>query len=199
MTYVRSVIPMRTAKIGNIALAAALIAAGIGLLVKPDVSTALVGDLVGIVLTLSGVFRLIGYFSKDLYRLAFQFDLIYGIVLIVLGIVTLTKPQNLLHVLSIAAGICVIADGLMMLRIAADSRRFGIRNSWLIAGTAVLTLALGLLLVFCPAESVRLLTRCLGLVLLAEGVLNLITVIMTVKITKNQKPDLIEATFTEGE
>ena len=199
MTYVRSVIPMRTAKIGNIALAAALIAAGIGLLVKPDVSTALVGDLVGIVLTLSGVFRLIGYFSKDLYRLAFQFDLIYGIVLIVLGIVTLTKPQNLLHVLSIAAGICVIADGLMKLRIAADSCRFDIRNSWLIAGTAVLTLALGLLLVFCPAESVRLLTRCLGLVLLAEGVLNLITVIMTVKITKNQKPDLIEATFTEGE
>ena len=199
MTYVRSVVPMRTAKIGNIALAAALIAAGIGLLVKPDVSTALIGDLVGIVLTLSGVFRLIGYFSKDLYRLAFQFDLIYGIVLIVLGIVTLTKPQNLLHVLSIAAGICVIADGLMKLRIAADSRRFGIRNSWLIAGTAALTLALGLLLVFCPAESVRLLTRCLGLVLLAEGVLNLITVIMTVKITKNQKPDLIEATFTEGE
>lgn len=199
MTYVRSVVPMRTAKIGNIALAAALIAAGIGLLVKPDVSTALIGDLVGIVLTLCGVFRLIGYFSKDLYRLAFQFDLIYGIVLIVLGIVTLTKPQNLLHVLSIAAGICVIADGLMKLRIAADSRRFGIRNSWLIAGTAVLTLALGLLLVFCSAESVRLLTRCFGLVLLAEGVLNLITVIMTVKITKNQKPDLIEATFTEGE
>ena len=199
MTYVRSVVPMRTAKIGNIALAAALIAAGIGLLVKPDVSTALIGDLVGIVLTLCGIFRLIGYFSKDLYRLAFQFDLIYGIVLIVLGIVTLTKPQNLLHMLSIAAGICVIADGLLKLRIAADSRRFGIRHSWLIAGTAVLTLALGLLLVFCPAESVRLLTRCLGLVLLAEGVLNLITVIMTVKITKNQKPDLIEATFTEGE
>ena len=97
MTYVRSVVPMRTAKIGNIALAAALIAAGIGLLVKPDVSTALVGDLVGIVLTLSGVFRLIGYLSKDLYRLAFQFDLIYGIVLIVLGSVTLTKPQNLLQ------------------------------------------------------------------------------------------------------
>lgn len=199
MTYVRSVVPMRTAKIGNIALAAALIAAGIGLLVKPDVSTALIGDLVGIVLTLCGIFRLIGYFSKDLYRLAFQFDLIYGIVLIVLGIVTLTKPQNLLHMLSIAAGICVIADGLMKLRIAADSRRFGIRNSWLIAGTAALTLAVGLLLVFCPAESVRLLTRCLGLVLLAEGVLNLITVIMTVKITKNQKPDLIEATFKEGE
>ena len=199
MTYVRSVVPMRTAKIGNIALAAALIAAGIGLLVKPDVSTALIGDLVGIVLTLCGIFRLIGYFSKDLYRLAFQFDLIYGIVLIVLGIVTLTKPQNLLHMLSIAAGICVIADGLLKLRIAADSRRFGIRHSWLIAGTAVLTLALGLLLVFCPAESVRLLTRCLGLVLLAEGVLNLITVIMTVKITKNQKPDLIEATFKEGE
>ena len=199
MTYVRSVVPMRTAKIGNIALAAALIAAGIGLLVKPDVSTALIGDLVGIVLTLCGIFRLIGYFSKDLYRLAFQFDLIYGIVLIVLGIVTLTKPQNLLHMLSIAAGICVIADGLLKLRIAADSRRFGIRNSWLIAATAVLTLAVGLLLAFCPAESVRLLTRCLGLVLLAEGVLNLITVIMTVKITKNQKPDLIEATFTEGE
>lgn len=199
MTDVRSVAPMRTAKIGSIAVALLMLAAGIGLLVKPDVSTALIGELVGIGMIACGVFRLIGYFSKDLYRLAFQYDLIFGTVLMIVGIVLLTKPQGLLYVLSITTGICVIADGLMKLRISSDSHHFGIKSWWLIAGTAALTLVLGALLVFCPAESVRLVTRCLGLVLLAEGILNLITMIMTVKITKNQKPDLIEASFREGE
>lgn len=190
---------MRTAKIGNIALAVLLTAAGIGLIVNPDVSTAMIGVLFGCGLTLCGIFRLIGYFSKDLYRLAFQFDLIYGIILIVLGAAVLTKPQNLLQMLSVVTGVCVIADGLMKLRIAWDSHRFGIRNCWLIAATALLTLGLGIVLVICPAESVRLVTRILGLVLAAEGILNVITVIMTVKITRNQKPDLIEANFREGD
>ncbi|MFQ9732082.1 MAG: hypothetical protein ACLT8X_11075 [Mediterraneibacter faecis] len=37
-----------------------------------------------------GIIKMIGYFSKDLYCLAFQYDLACGIFLIILGVVALS-------------------------------------------------------------------------------------------------------------
>ena len=196
---VRSAAPMQTAKTGYIVISVLLCAAGIFLLFRPDVSTALIGTAVGITLVAFGIVRLVGYFSKDLYRLAFQYDLALGVLLAVLGIVILTRPENLLHFLCIATGIYVIADGLMKLQIAADSRRFGIRNWWAILAAAAAALVLGVMMLVRTSASVTLLMRLLGLVLLAEGILNLITVLMTVKIIKNQRPDIIAVEYTEGE
>ena len=87
----RSVKALRTAKIGYIIISAILCALGILLIAKPDMSLSLIGVIVGIVLIVFGVIKLIGYFSKDLYRLAFQFDLAFGILLIALSVVILIQ------------------------------------------------------------------------------------------------------------
>ena len=57
---------------------------------------------------------------------------------------------------------------------------------------------LGVTLMLRPAESSVVLMRIFGGVLLAEGILNLITVLMTVKIVRNQHPDIIEVSYKEG-
>ena len=64
---------------------------------------------------------------------------------------------------------------------------------------AVLTAAVGLVLIFRPTESRETMTVLLGLSLLAEGGLNLAVALSTVKIVKNQYPDVIEGEFTEKE
>lgn len=197
MRTVRSVLPMQTAKAGYIVISLLLGLLGVFLFCQPDVSTAAVGDLAGILLVIFGIFKLIGYFSKDLYRLAFQFDLAFGCLLVILGIVILTKPQNLLHFLCVVTGLYVTADGLMKLQTAYDARRFGIGSWWVILAAALLTAVLGILLLVRPAQSVRLLTQIFGIVLAAEGLLNLLTVLMTVKIVRHQKPDIIEVGYEE--
>ena len=63
----------------------------------------------------------------------------------------------------------------------------------------MLTGAVGVLLMLRPGESVSLMIRILGGVLVAEGALNLITVLMTVKIVQNQKPDIIDVQSEEGD
>lgn len=199
MRDVRSILPMQTAKTGYIVISALLCILGAFVICQPDVSTAVLGSFAGIMLIVFGIFKLIGYFSKDLYRLAFQFDLAFGILMLILGIVILTKPENLMHFLCIATGLYVTADGLMKLQTVRDSRSFGIKSWWVILIAAVLTCALGIALMLHPAEGTVIIMRLFGAVVLAEGLLNLATVLITVKIVKNQKPDIIEVHYREGD
>ena len=56
----------------------------------------------------------------------------------------------------------------------------------------IVTVIVGFLLVFRPAESAKILTVLLGISLLAEGILNFCVGLVTVKIIKHQLPDVIE-------
>lgn len=195
----RSVTPMKTAKIGYIVLSAVLCVLGLVLILFPEFSASMLGVACGIVLILFGIVKLVGYFSRDLYRLAFQYDLASGCLLILLGIVMLLRPDSLLNFICVALGIYILTDGLFKIQIAVDARRFGLRRWWLILTEAILAAILGLVLIFRLTDSARVLTVLLGITMLAEGILNLSTVITAVKIVKNQKPDVIDAEFYESE
>lgn len=195
----RSTAPMRVAKTGYIVMSVFFMAAGIAFIVFPSFSSKIIGRALGIAMIVFGIVKLVGYFSKDLYRLAFQYDLEFGILLIVLGGIVLLKPENVLNFLSIALGIAILTEGLFKVRIATDARSFGIESWWLTMVFAVLTAALGLILVFRPSESAETLIVLLGISLLAEGILNLTVALSTVKIIKHQYPDVIEGDFSEIE
>ena len=195
----RSVTPMKTAKIGYIVLSAVLCVLGLVLILFPEFSASMLGVACGIVLILFGIDKLVGYFSRDLYRLAFQYDLACGCLLILLGAVMLLRPDSLLNFICVALGIYILTDGLFKIQIAVDARRFGLRRWWLILTEAILAAILGLVLIFRLTDSARVLTVLLGITMLAEGILNLSTVITAVKIVKNQKPDVIDAEFYESE
>lgn len=190
--HLRSVAPMRAAKIGYIAVSAALCVLGILLIAVPDLSASLLGVLCGILLIGFGLVRLTGYFSRDLYRLAFQYDLAFGILLIALGILVLCRPKSLPIFLCVTLGLSVLADGLFKIQIAVEARRFGLSEWWLILLLALLTGACGFLLMWRPGEGTNVLMTLLGITLLAEGILNFSTVITAVKIIRHQKPDVIE-------
>lgn len=188
----RSVVPMRIAKIGYIIMSLVFCIVGALLAFFPELSLELVGRTLGIAMIIFGGIKLVGYFSRDLYRLAFQYDLEFGILLVVLGLIVLIKPVNVINFIFIALGIAILADGLFKVQIAVDSKKFGIGTWWLILSLAILTGIVGLLLVFRPAENAKLLTVLLGISLLAEGILNFCVAVVTVKIIRHQQPDVIE-------
>lgn len=188
----RSVTPMRIAKIGYIVMSVLFCAAGILFIAAPELSVSIIGVCIGVAMILFGIVKLIGYFSKDLFRLAFQFDLEFGILMMILGVIVLINPKNLMAFICVALGISILLDGLFKIRIAMDSKRFGIKSWWLILALAIITGVIGVFLIFDSVIGARTLSVFLGLTLLSEGVLNLYTVISTVLIVKNQMPDVIE-------
>jgi len=193
----RSMTPMRVAKTGYILMSVIFCVLGVLFIVRPDRSLTVMGQVLGIAMIAFGVFKLVGYFSRDLFRLAFQYDLEFGILLIVLGIIVLPRSEDVMGVLAAALGIAILADGLFKVRISMDSRTFGIRSWWMILALAIVTCAAGVLLVLRPWEGAKLLARLLGASLLCEGVLNLCVAVSTVKIIDHQCPDVIEAEYTE--
>lgn len=66
----RSIVPMRTAKIGYIVVSVCFLLAGIWMLCRPDAALEALDTFFGVALTVFGAVKLIGYFSRDLYRLA---------------------------------------------------------------------------------------------------------------------------------
>ena len=183
----RSIAPMKAAKIGYIVLSVLMCAAGLVLILFPGISAKAIGIICGIMLAAFGIVRIAGYFTRDLYRLAFQYDLASGLLMIALGIVMLLRPDSLMNFLCIVLGIFVLADGLLKIQVSFDARRFGLRPWWLILCLAIASAALG----------AKALTVLLGCTLLTDGILSLSTVITAVKIIKNQQPDVIEVEHYE--
>lgn len=195
----RSVTPMRAAKIGYIVMSALFCLLGIALLFTPDASALWIGRLLGIGMIVFGAVKLVGYFSRDLFRLAFQYDLAFGVLLMVLGIVTLSHPGDAMSFLCVMFGIPVLADGLFKIQVAVDAKRFGIGQWWLVLLLAVLTGVIGLLLVLRPTEGAQALVMLMGASLFLDGALNLTVALCAVKVVAHQQPDIIETNDYEIE
>lgn len=189
----RSSLPIKMTKTGYVLLSAALCALGIVLMAAPDVSLVVFERALGICMVLYGSIKLAGYFSKDLFRLAFQFDLAFGILLLALGVIALARPEFTISFLCVMLGIPLLADALFKVQIAIDAKRFGILRWWLILALAILSGSFGVLLVLRPIQSARAMMVLAGLSVLAEGLMNLCVALCTIKIIKHQWPDELDA------
>ena len=195
----RSVTPMKIAKAGYIAVSVLFITAGVFFIFKTEPSVAAISRFIGISMCIFGIIKLIGYFSKDLFRLAFQYDLELGIVLLILGLILIIHPTDFVISVFAITGIAIVLDSLFKIRIAFDAKNFGI-DSWLsILIIAVISDVVGIFLIFCPWESIRILAVILGISLCIQGILNLCMVTGTVKIIDYQYPDVVDVPFTEIE
>lgn len=188
---------IQTAKVGYIIISILLCVLGIVLIAVPDFSASMLCWIGGALLILFGLVKIIGYCSKDLYRLAFQYDLAFGILLIALGAILMIRSDTVMNVICIFLGICILADALLKIQISIDAKVFGIRRWWLILSAAILTGIAGFLLVLRPSEGTQIVLLLLGIALLTEGVLNLITILTAVKIIRSQKPIVIEADYED--
>ena len=112
-----SAVPMRIAKIGHLVLAAFLLVLGVLLVADPSLQ---VGwkYACGVFLILLGAVKITGFLSKDLYRLAFQYDSIYGVLLIGIGLIFLVRPVLTVESTGLLLGIFVFTDGIIKIQVA---------------------------------------------------------------------------------
>ena len=82
MRNVRSTGPLWAVKTGYIVVSALFCVLGVVLFITAERCVPWIGRALGIGMVICGAIKLGGYFSKDLFRLAFQYDLAFGILLI---------------------------------------------------------------------------------------------------------------------
>ncbi len=177
---------VRAAKITTVVTSALLMCAGIFIVFWNDKNPEVIRFLVGIVCGLMGATRIFGYFSNDLYRLAFQTGFAEGVFGVVIGILILLTPNGLFSVFPYIAGIYVLLDGMLKLQTAIDAREFGMNNWRILILSAVAVITIGIVSLVLPSYGI-VTKRLIGIALFAVGAENMWETMYTVRVrTKRQ-------------
>lgn len=163
--------------------------AGLAYIFLPKISPFTICIISGIVLIVYGIIKIIGYYSDDLYCLAFQYDLACGLFLMVLGIIILACNQRIIAHLSAGLGVLVLLDSLISIQTSKDARQFGLETWNIILATSIIAAVFSIMLIVRPYHSQMGAHIAAGGTLLAEGLKNHCVVILTVKTMKRNSSE----------
>ena len=195
MEELKSII--RSVKVRLVVLSLIVIAIGVLFLAKPDTSGVMICYLVGILLCLYGIVRLVIYFTGDAAQRVGSFDLVIGAAMLLCGVYILFRPQFLYGILTAVCGIFLVADGVLKLQYAMDLYRMQAKAWWSVLLVALIMIALGLLVLFRPFETMVTLMTFLGVVLIADGVMDLVSISYVHLVAKRVKKAVNDA-YTEA-
>ncbi len=165
---------------------------GLALLLFPGISSRVICYLLGGLSLAWAAVKLIGYFTKDPYRLAFQFDLALGIFCLILGLVLIFFSKAALSFLPVIVGIYTVVSGVFKLRTAFEARRFGI-GSWIwMLLASVAAIVVGALVLVLPYQTALLGIRLMGLAILLGGIEDLTATACTVNTKKRENGAVID-------
>lgn len=177
-----------SAKIVNIISGSLMSVAGILLMVLTDVEGLTAQRIIlGILFGLTGVAKLVGYFSNDLYRLAFQHDLATGVFCIIMCPLVIFTPASMYVALPLLITAYVLLDALLRFQMAFDAKGFGMKSWVIILASAAI---LGAAALFSLVSILTKLLRpffAVGLAFLLDGIENTWITAHTVRIRAKKK------------
>lgn len=178
---------VKQAKISNLIIYSFMVAVGLAMLIFREIPTNVETIILSVLCILVGGAKILGYFSNDLYRLAFQFDLAIGLFLAIIGVLTLIvgskDPLGTVRLF----GIYIFIDGLLKLQTAFDAKKFGIARWMVILLTAILMVGVGIVgLLASYLEQISQLI-VLDVALMLDGLVNIWITAYTVRIRAKKK------------
>lgn len=179
---------IRSAKITNMVSAILMSLCGIALLILSSEEYVLPQRiLLGVLFFLTGGAKIFGFYSNDLYRLAFQFDFAIGILCEVLALLIFLTPGRAFDALPLLLAVYVTLDALLKTQMAFDARRFGMKSWVAIFVTGLVLCCIGVFAVYSVLRPLLTPVASVGLALIMDGAENVWITAHTVRIRAKKK------------
>ncbi len=190
---------VKSAKIMHLFSAVIFFVAGLLLALVPDFEDSGIfrNALVGAASIIIGATGIYGYFSNDMYRLAFQLDFALGIFNVIFGILLIINPVQLSVLLPTAISILTLLDGTNKSQMALEGKQFGIQKWYLVLISAILEIVAGIVLIILAYLELDV-RVWMGVAMGLVGVTNFWTTMYTVRVRKNTHQILSAYTDTEN-
>ena len=160
------------------------IALGVCLFVWPGIANIASGYILGSLIVISAGISIVKYFSNKDVISFFRFELVFGILSLLLGIFIMFNPLALTSFLTVVLGLWMVISGTIKLQYALEIRKYK-EDFWpLTLAIALLILLTGILLVFNPFNGTLILTEIIGLFVIVYGVLDIVEIVI---IKRNSK------------
>jgi uncharacterized membrane protein HdeD (DUF308 family) len=143
---------------------------GLVLVIWPDTARNIIIYAIGAAALLYGGYRIVDFFvRKEHLTNSVQLGVALGIACLLLGLFLIFKADLVVSLLASLIGVAVIIDSVLRLQISLNLRYFGSAYWVILLVTALVTLGLGILLLFNPFTAVRVATIVAGVLLLLDG------------------------------
>ena len=156
------------------------LALGIFLLMVPGTALNVVCYALGGVVLACAAVQLVRYFVVERGVFQSQLTLISGLVCLALGAFLIIRSDVVVRVLPIVFGLFVIFDSLGRIQNALDLRRCEYPSWKGFLLLPVLSVVLGVVLVINPFGAMETLVMAIGIILIVEGAINLLSALYTV-------------------
>lgn len=167
---------LRERRLSSTVSALITIALGVVLLLWPDLSVRLLCMLLGAALLITGVGYIISYFARRSKLSAFQFEIILGIVLAILGLWLILKPDIFISLLQFVFGAVLVIHGIVDLQASFHLQGAGYEKWWVALILSLLTVVLGAVIIFNPFGTMAALLILIGISLIFDGLSDLVLI-----------------------
>lgn len=165
---------LKQIKNGLIPTSLLYIVLGVFLVGWPDASIRLCCYALGALLILFGGVQIRRYLrERDIFFLISYASLIGGIICCAAGLFLLLSPDTAISLFPILFGLFVVFDSVGRFSSALELHRVGYGRWWNFLLLSLLSIALGLFMIFNPFGTVTAMVTAVGVILLIEGFLNL--------------------------
>ncbi len=170
----------------DIALSICLTLVGLIFLVYPDVSVTVIGIIFGLLITILGGVLIYTYLKRREIPL-FRFNLIYGILGVILGILTIISPFTFTQVITIFIGIWILYMAVIKIDFAIRLKLLEERSWLFLLVSALLEIFMSILIFINPFSNL-IITEIAGAYFVLCGILNCTDAVLT----KNRAIDFLE-------
>ena len=154
-----------------------LIGIGVCLVMWPELSADLACMVVGGGAMLFGLVKIVFYFVRQVNAMVEQYDFSVGLLSIAAGAVLLIHPEEMLRLLPQVLAVCMLVDCVFKLQVVLDAKRLGSALWFLQLLAVMICIGWGVCLLLQPFGLDKYMSQMFAGGLIAEGVLNLLTVL----------------------
>ena len=169
---------------------------GLILLIWPGTTTRLVCMLLGGVLLIYGVFQVVICLVNRERTILSQGMLVFGIILSVIGLWILLRPEMIMMAVPVIIGIVVLIHGVHNVIQAVDLQKEGYDKWWVALLFGILTVGFGGILVYNPFGAVEVAVRMIGISLIYDGASDMWILSRVFKV-KRHKEKVIDADYVD--
>lgn len=148
-----------------------LVVLSLFLIFSPNTSLKIIMMALGIVLAINGIFHMVSYFSATKELKMFSFELTLGVISLIIGLIFIFNPDIINTFLSIIIGGWIILQSISSIELAMNMKD-STSHWFVLLIISIVTLLIGVVLLFNPFAGTILVTAC-GMMLLIFEIINI--------------------------
>lgn len=156
---------------------------GLVVFLNSEMTNKMIGLLIGTFFLISGILSIFTFVDKNKIRL-FRWNLIFGILSLLLGILIMFNPLSIVNFLNITLGIWLIVEAFNKIVYFTYLKKVGEESGKILLVSSILFFFLGIMIILNPFRSL-LITKTIGIFIILYNILNLNDLVLLKRRSKN--------------